>query len=514
MANVTDNLKSSYDSLMARAKDIIILGSVASIINWDMETKMPPRGINLRSQQLGMLSQIDHRMSTDPEIEKLLLSIEKHPDYGSLTELQKRNLYLIRKNYDEQTKLPERLVVETAKQQALAIDVWKKAKAAKDYGMFKPELEKLLKLRMEAAEILMGVKGTKTPYDALIDIFEPKMTSEMIARVFSELREGLVAILRKCVDAPRQPDVSFLNRKVPIDAQRRISDELAKIIDYDVSSPKAGGRIDETEHPFSTGYFDDVRITTHYYEDNVASSLFSVLHEGGHAMYEQSLRQEWMYQPVGSGCSLGFHESQSRFVENIFGRSREFWTYFYPRLKQLTGSVFADVPLDDFVHAINQVKPSKIRVEADEVTYCLHVIIRFEIEKELLAGKIGVAELPELWNRKYKDYLGVTIENDSEGVMQDTHWACGYFGYFPTYALGNIYSGQMLAKLDKEMPDWREQVAKGSFIDIKKWLTTNVHTHGNLYDPADLIKKVTGEPLNVKPYLNYLDKKCQWICGY
>ncbi|MGB9134754.1 MAG: hypothetical protein WCC63_04110, partial [Candidatus Bathyarchaeia archaeon] len=297
MANVTDNLKSSYDSLMARAKDIIILGSVASIINWDMETKMPPRGINLRSQQLGMLSQIDHRMSTDPEIEKLLLSIEKHPDYGSLTELQKRNLYLIRKNYDEQTKLPERLVVETAKQQALAIDVWKKAKAAKDYGMFKPELEKLLKLRMEAAEILMGVKGTKTPYDALIDIFEPKMTSEMIARVFSELREGLVAILRKCVDAPRQPDVSFLNRKVPIDAQRRISDELAKIIDYDVSSPKAGGRIDETEHPFSTGYFDDVRITTHYYEDNVASSLFSVLHEGGHAMYEQSLRQEWMYQP-------------------------------------------------------------------------------------------------------------------------------------------------------------------------------------------------------------------------
>ncbi|MGB9134610.1 MAG: carboxypeptidase, partial [Candidatus Bathyarchaeia archaeon] len=180
----------------------------------------------------------------------------------------------------------------------------------------------------------------------------------------------------------------------------------------------------------------------------------------------------------------------------------------------LTGSVFADVPLDDFVHAINQVKPSKIRVEADEVTYCLHVIIRFEIEKELLAGKIGVAELPELWNRKYKDYLGVTIENDSEGVMQDTHWACGYFGYFPTYALGNIYSGQMLAKLDKEMPDWREQVAKGSFIDIKKWLTTNVHTHGNLYDPADLIKKVTGEPLNVKPYLNYLDKKCQWIYGY
>ena len=340
------------------------------------------------------------------------------------------------------------------------------------------------------------------------------MTAEMIARVFSELREGLVAILQKCAKAPRQPNVSFMSRKVPIEVQRRISDELARIIDYDVASPKAGGRIDETEHPFTTGYYDDVRITTHYYEDNMASSFFSVLHEGGHAMYEQGLRQEWMYQPVGSGCSLGFHESQSRFVENIFGRSREFWTYFYPRLKNLSGNVFADVPLDEFVRAINQVKPSKIRVEADEVTYCLHVIIRFEIEKELLAGKVGVAELPELWNRKYKDYLGVTIENDSEGVMQDTHWASGYFGYFPTYALGNIYSGQMLAKLDKEMPNWKEHMAKGNFVDIKNWLVTNIHTYGNLYDPADLIRKITGEALNVKPYLSYLDNKYRWVYEY
>jgi carboxypeptidase Taq len=514
MEKTTDDLKSDYDKLMAKIKDIIVLGAVQSIVHWDMETKMPPRGINLRSQQLALLSQIDHRMTTDPEIEKILSSIEKHPGYSGLSELQRRNVYLIRKNYDEQTKLPERLVVETARQQALTIDVWKKAKAAKDYGMFKPELEKLLKLRMEAAEILMSVKGTKTPYDALIDIFEPKMTAEMIAQVFSELREGLVAILQKCVNAPKQPDASLLSRKVPVDVQRNISNELARVIDYDVESPKAGGRIDETEHPFTTGYFDDVRITTHYYEDNVASSLFSVLHEGGHAMYEQNLPQEWMYQPVGNGCSFGFHESQSRFVENIFGRSREFWTYFYPRFKQLTGSVFADVPLDNFVRSINLVKPSKIRVEADEVTYCLHVIIRFEIEKELLGGKVGVEELPELWNRKYKDYLGVTIDNDSEGVMQDTHWASGYFGYFPTYALGNIYSGQILAKLEKEVPNWKQQVAEGKFQEVRKWLTANVHAYGNLYDPADLIKKVTGEPLNVKPYLNYLNQKYQWIYQY
>ena len=514
MTKITDDLKQSYDRLMAKAKDVIVLGSVEAIVSWDMETKMPPKAINLRSQQLGMLSQIAHRMSTDPEIEALLSKIENPPDYKDLSELQKRNIYLIRKTYDEQTKLPEKLVVETARQQAIAIDIWKKAKAAKNFAMFKPELEKLLNLRRQAADILMKVKGTKTPYDALIDIFEPKMTADEISKVFGELREGLVAVLKKCLNAPKQPDTSFMSRKVPVGVQREISNELARYIGYDVTSPEAGGRIDETEHPFTTGYYDDVRITTHYYEDNIASSLFSVLHEGGHAMYDQGLRAEWMYQPVGSGCSLGFHESQSRFVENVVGRSREFWAYFYPRLKQITGKTFSDVALDDFVRAINLVKPSKIRVEADEVTYCLHVVIRFEIERDLIPGKIEVADLPEVWNRKYEDYLGVDIENDSEGVLQDTHWASGYFGYFPTYALGNIYSGQLLAKLEKQMPDWRKQIAEGKFHGVKHWLTENVHTYGDLYNPADLIKRITGEPLNVKPYLDYLNKKYQWIYQY
>ncbi|MDH5495149.1 MAG: carboxypeptidase M32, partial [Candidatus Bathyarchaeota archaeon] len=391
---------------------------------------------------------------------------------------------------------------------------WKKAKAAKDFAMFKPELEKLLKLRKKAAEILMDVKATKTPYDALIDIFEHKMTAETIAKIFRELREGLVSILKKCQSAPKQTDTSLLMQNVPFDVQRKISNELVKFIDYDVESPKAGGRIDETEHPFTTGYYDDVRITTHYYENNMASSLFSVLHEGGHAIYDQGLKPEWIYQPIGYGCSFGFHESQSRFVENIVGRSRKFWVYFFPKLKQLTGNTFSDVALDDFVRAINQVKPSKIRVEADEVTYCLHVIIRFEIERELIAGKITVADLPEIWNRKYKEYLGVVIENDSEGVMQDIHWASGYFGYFPTYALGNIFSGQILVAMEKAIPNWKDQIAKGNFQNVKKWLTENVHHYGNLYDPAVLIKKITGEQINVKPYLEYLNKKYSWIYRY
>jgi len=514
MAKTTEALKSSYDKLMANAKEIKILQTIESIVGWDMETKMPPKGINLRSQQLAMLSQIEHRMSTDPENGTVLSKIEKHPDYDTLNALQRRNVYLIRKQYDEQTKLPEELVVETSRQRAITVDVWKKAKAAKDFSMFKPELEKLLELRKKAAEILMKVKATATPYDALIDIFEPKMTAETIARIFEELKEGLVSIITKCLSAPKQPDTSFLKRKVSVDVQRKISNELAKFMGYDVESSKAGGRIDETEHPFTTGYYDDVRITTHYYEDNLASSLFSVLHEGGHAIYGQNLKREWIYQPIGTSCSNGFGESQSRFVENIIGRSREFWVYFFPKFKGLTGNAFSDLALDDFVRAINQVRSSKIRVEADEVTYCLHVIIRFEIERELIAGQIAVADLPAIWNRKYKDYLGVDIENDSEGVMQDTHWASGYFGYFPTYALGNIYSGQILIELERAMPNWRDQIAKGNFHDVKKWLSENVHHFGNLYDPSVLIKKITGGEINVKPYLEYLDKKYSWIYWY
>jgi carboxypeptidase Taq len=504
---MTERVFSSYKKLLEKVRQIIVLVSAESIVNWDMETMMPPKAIRLRSQQLELLSRIEHKMSTDPEIGTLLEEIMRQPAYDKLDHIQKRNVYLIKKQYDEQTKLPEELVAETAKQQAITIDVWKKAKAAKNFSMFKPELEKLVDLRKRAAEILMEVKETATPYDALVDIFEPKMTAETITKVFDELREGLVSLLRKCEASKKQPDMSILKGKVPIDMQRKISKALAEFVGYDVGSKEAGGRIDETEHPFTTGYYDDVRITTHYYEDYFASSLFSVLHEAGHAIYEQNLKQEWMYLPIGTGCSSGFHESQSRFVENIIGRSREFWVYFLPKLKELTGNVLSNVNLDKFVHAINQVEPSKIRVEADEITYCLHIIVRFNMERDLFAGKIMVKELPEIWNQSYKDYLGVNIENDSEGVMQDTHWASGYYGYFPSYALGNIYSGQILATMEKDVPNWRKQIEKGNFSLAKDWLIKNVHGYGNLYDPPELIRKIAGRELSVKPYLNYLNEK-------
>jgi carboxypeptidase Taq len=289
---------------------------------------------------------------------------------------------------------------------------------------------------------------------------------------------------------------------------------MAEAVQYDVVSKGAGGRIDETEHPFTTGYYDDVRITTNYHEDRFSSSVFSVLHEAGHALYEQDLDPEWIYQPVGSGCSTGIHESQSRIVENMVGRSPEFWSYYWPKIQVITGQTFADVSLDKLIYAVNQVIPSKIRIEADEVTYSLHVIIRFNIEKRLFAGEIAAKDLPEVWNQSYRDYLSVKIENDSEGVMQDSHWSGGNFGYFPCYALGNIYDGMLLAKMDQDIPGWRKGLGNGDFSGTKEWLKKNVHCLGNLYDPPELIQKITGREPAVAPYLKYLNEKYAGLYGF
>ena len=503
-----------YNRLMEKFKDLAVFQSAEMVVGWDMYTVMPPKGIELRSQQLSLLSVMEHKMASDAEIGVLLRKIKRRRQIDELNKVQRRNVYLIQKRYNEETKLPDQLVAEIAKQQTIATDVWKKAKATKDYALFRPELEKLTKLQKKAADILMKVKKTKTPYDALIDIFEPKMTAKTIAKIFDDLKDGLTKLLKKCEAAPRRPDPSVLKPRVSINVQRNLATALAEAIGYDVTSKQAGGRIDPTEHPFTSGYYDDVRITTHYYEDNFTHSVFAVLHEAGHALYQQGFKREWIYQPVGSAASMGFHESQSRMFENIVGRSPEFWLYFLPKLKQIAGRTLSGLDLDKYVHAINQVKPSKIRVEADEVTYGLHIIIRFNIERELFADKLTVRELPEVWNQSYHDYLGVKVEDDSEGVMQDIHWSQGGFGYFSNYALGNIYSGQMLMAMEKTLPDWREQVARGNFNGIKDWLTKKVYSQGNLYDPADLIKKITGKGLDVKPYLNYLNTKYSELYGF
>ncbi len=495
----------AYEELLERIKELTLFQTGAGVIYWDMETYMPPRGIGLRSEQLGAFSKIGHRMFVDPEIGKLLEAAEKDKD--SMDAVGQRNLYLIRKGYDEATKLPEKLVGDRARQVAISTETWKKAKAANDWKMFQPELQKTVDLTIERAEFLKDIKGCSTVYDAMIDDFEPKMTANEITKVFAELRDGLVPLTEKYSEITSKTDISFLSREVPIELQRKIAVDAASLVGYDTTSENAGGRIDEVEHPFTTGYYDDVRITVKYHLDNVGSAFYAILHEAGHGLYEQNLNQEWKYQPLGASASSGIHESESRFVENMIGRTPEFWQYYFPRFNELSGNRFSDVSIDSVVKAANIVMPSKIRIEADEVTYSLHIIIRFEIERDLMSGKIDVSELPQVWNQKYEEYLGIRIETDSEGVLQDTHWGSGLYGYFPSYALGNIYDGMWFEQMNKEMPDWIPNLAKGEILPAIEWHKKKIHHPANLYDPGDLAKKVTGKSLTAKPFLEYLTEK-------
>ncbi len=507
------NIIDAYRELLSKTKDTTVLGTVGGVIHWDMETMMPQGAVEQRSEQLALLSRIQHKFATDPQIGKLLERIQTNSEYEALGQVEKRNLYLIKKSYLEQTSLPEKLVADLAKQEALTVNVWKKAKAQKNFNIFKDDLQKLFDLNKQAAEILMKVKETKTPYEALLDSFEPKMNASQITSIFDQLQHGLERLISKIQPDTTKPDTALLYLPVPVENQRQIAQVLTQTLGYDTASAEARGRIDETEHPFTMGYYDDVRITTHYHLNNYASSIFSVLHETGHALYEQNLSPKWKYQPVGSTCSYGIHESQSRFYENVIGRSEEFWINFVPKLKKIAPSL-GQIELNKFMKAINKVELSKIRIEADEVTYNLHIIIRFEIERDLFAGKIAVSELPQIWNEKYAKYLGVKVENDSEGVMQDTHWASGLYGYFPSYALGNIYSGQITATINNDIPDWRKQLSEGKLANVNDWLKTNIHSQGDLFNPEELIKKATGKNLDSQPYLQYLNEKYSKLYGF
>ena len=510
---MVSSLLKDYDRLLARYKEMVVLRTAGDIVYWDMETKMPPKGLEQRSEQLSFIGLMTHKMMVDPKMGRTLDAVEKEKGFAGLTDEQKRNVHLLRKYYDEESRLPDKLVAEMSKQQILAVGAWKRAKGAKDFSMFRDHLQKNIELKEKAAEILMQAKGAKTPYDALLDIYEPGMTADGISKVFKGMRDGLIKIMKKVEASSDKPDSSFLTSKVPVAAQRKLSALVMDFIGYETKGHNAWGRLDETEHPFTNGYYNDVRITTHYYENNFKSSLFSVLHEGGHGLYEGNLPPQWIYQPIGSAASYGIHESQSRFVENMVGRSPEFLSYLFPQLKKVTGKALADVDQEDFVRAVNVSEPSKIRIEADEVTYGLHIIARFELERDIFAGKLNVDELPQAWKEKYSRYLGMEVENDSEGVMQDTHWAGASFGYFPSYALGNIYGGMFLRKMNKDVPEWRDSVREGDFSPVGGWLRSNVHSKGNMYDPADLVKVVTGEGLNIKPFLEYLNGKVEAIYG-
>jgi carboxypeptidase Taq len=495
----------SYERLMEKYREYTLVSMTTDILGWDLETYMPPRGITQRSDQLSFMERISHRMLTSDELGRLLGEAEKTAD--SVDDVQRRNLHLLRRAHDIAVSVPEDLVAEIEGQRAVSWDAWAKARAARDWKIFEPELKKMVHLSIRYAEATMEAKGAGNAFDSCIDEYETAMTQDKTASLLADLRDSLTPLILKYGDAGKDADESVAKRSVPLDLQRKLITDAVNLIGYDTISDKARGRIDEVEHPFTTGQLDDVRITVRYYENNPLDALFSGLHEAGHALYEQNRNRDWTYQPVGTWASMGVHEAMSRFAENMIGRSRSFWHYYLPRMNTITAGAFSDVGLDDFLRVVNKVQPSKTRVSADELTYQIHVVIRFEIERMLIGGEIEVSELPRIWNELYDKYLHVEFDNDAEGVMQDVHWSHGYFGYFQSYSLGNIYAGMFLEKMERDFGSWMEEVEKGNPRVAIDWLKDNVQCHGALYDPEVLVERVTGKAPTVEPFVQYIRRR-------
>ena len=493
-------MKEKYEQLLSIFRELQIIEQISMLLGWDNQVVMPPKGVEQRGDQMAFISKLQHERATDPQIGELLREIKESSEYENFTYEEKRNIYLMQREYDRVTKIPPEFIAEFTKQQVITHEIWKKARQENNYEEYKPYLKKILDMGKQFANYL---NPDLHPYDVMLDYFEPGMNREKYNRIFTPLKEALVPLIKKCLESNKQPKIEILNRNCPIEIQKKLSLDVIPLINYDLER----GRLDEAAHPFTTGNYDDVRITTRYLENYFPSSFFATMHESGHACYDQNLKKEWRYQPIGNYCSMGIHEANSRFYENIIGRSIEFWKFYFNRFKEITGTLFEDVELDDFVHAINNVQPSAIRVEADELTYNLHIILRYELERDLMEGKVTVDELPEVWNQKMKELLDYEVKNDAEGVLQDIHWSSGMVGYFPTYSMGNIYGAQFLHKLSKDIPNWREEVEKGNIKIMTDWMKKNVQEKGNLYDPAELVKEVTGEEPNPEYLVKYLTEK-------
>ncbi len=487
----------SYSELIAVVKEANILSSIEGLLDWDSETVMPEKGLAARAEQLSLMAALAHARRTDPRIGDWLARLEGK----AADESQAANLREIRRGYDRAVKIPAELVRKIAHASTLAKDAWGKARAEKNFPAFAPHLSTLLDLKRQVA----GAIGyAAEPYDALLDEYEPGMTTAQVADVFGALRGPLADFVKRLQNAPKRPDPAVLHRRFDRAAQERFARRMAEVVGFDF----AAGRLDVSKHPFCSGSFPgDIRLTTRYYEDFFSPSVFGVLHEAGHGLYEQGLPVEHAFTPLGQPVSLGIHESQSRMWENFVGRSRAFWEKFYPEVQAAFAESLRDVSLDQFHAAINVVQPSFIRVEADEVTYNLHIIVRFEMERGLVSGKLAVKDVPEAWNARMKEFLGITPPDDAQGCLQDIHWSMGAFGYFPTYALGNLYAAQLFDAAKKAIPDLDGNIRAGRLRPLLDWLRENVHRHGQRFRAADLIQRVTGKPPSIEPFLAYVREK-------
>ncbi len=475
-----------------------------SILSWDQQVNMPPAGNDARGYQLATIGKIAHEKGTSEEVGRLLDDL-KSEFAGSDSE----DAALIRvaaRRYDKATRVPSSFIAEQSLVTAKAFEAWVKARRKSDFSIFRPHLEKVVEL---VQRYVAFFPPADHPYDTLLDDYEPGMKTADVQKIFGNLRPKQVELIGR-IKASKQVKDDFLHKKYPEKKVWDFSEVIIRQFGYDFNR----GRQDKAPHPFETTFsVNDVRITNRFESDAPLATLFSAMHESGHAMYEQGINPAYERTPLSGGTSLAVHESQSRMWENIVGRSMPFWEFFYPQIKKTFSSQLDGVSLKSFYKAINKVEPSFIRVNADEATYNLHIMLRLEIEIGMVDGSIAIKDLPEIWNEKMRDYLGIIPPNDALGVLQDIHWSYGSIGYFSTYALGNIISAQLWEKITKDLGDLSDQFRKGKFDALLGWLRTNIHTHGHRYDPQDLVQKATGSRIDSAAYVRYLTKKYSEIYG-
>lgn len=494
--------------LRRRVAEIVDLGQVASVLGWDQETMMPPKGAQFRATQNATLSGIIHERFVDPRVGELLTALEQPGPQKESSELDRAFLRVIRRDYDRATKLPESLVKDLAMATTEGVETWHRARSESRWETFAPILRKIVDLKRQEAACV-GFKDH--PYDALLDEYEPGATCAQLTPLFSDLRKETVALLDRIDRSSRRPSRSFLTLEYDRAKQTTFGEDVLRQLGFDFEA----GREDISAHPFTTSFGPtDVRITTRYDDRDLAVAFYATIHEGGHGLYDQGIPIELARTGLGECASLGIHESQSRLWENLIGRSLAFWRFALPRLREYFPERVANASPEDMFGAVNQVERSLIRVEADEITYNLHIIIRFEIERRIIAGEVDVDELPSLWNRLTKEYLGIDVPNDAMGVLQDTHWASGLFGYFPTYSLGNLYAAQLWATIRREIPDVDARIERGDFATILAWLRDRIHRHGRQYRPGELIERATGEALNPAYLTRYLSEKYGQLYGF
>lgn len=493
MQEILERLK----SILAEVSD---LGSAAALLSWDQQTYMPPGGVIARGNQIGTLSSLGHSKFVSEEVGKLLEDLKA---YAESLDPESNDACLIKvtsRDYQKQTKVPSDFVAEFSRIAVIAHGAWEEARKNDDFSLFQPHLEKIVEMKRKYADFFTPYDHV---YDPLLDDFEPGMKTAQVQEIFAALRPKQVELIKAIREKP-EVDNSFLHQ--PFNEQKQWDFGKRVITKYGYDWNR--GRQDKAAHPFTTNFsVGDVRITTRVDSNFLNPALFGTLHEGGHAIYEQGVSQDLERTPLAGGASLAIHESQSRMYENLLGRSYDFWVYFYPKLQDTFSTELGNVDLDTFYNGINKVEPSLIRVEADEATYNLHVMLRLELEIALMEGKLQVADLPTAWNERMEDYLGIIPPNDADGVLQDVHWAGGAMGYFPTYSLGNLVSNQLWEKINQDIPGLSSQIQGGNFKELLAWLRENVHQHGSKYKPQVLVNRIVGSGIKPEAYLKYLNDK-------